>query len=418
MNPIKHQINFINWSKEATYLTVNNQQMAQVYEFIKKHRKPILMKTKTDRGVFTNKTYKLAKNRHYMTIYLYSSITNEWFTAGYNVITTNWLADDKNDKERKTRNSILLVKKKFEELNPDISMRRAFGMTNSKFKRCIPKSIFYTNPAYMNRIIDCVSSVDFTSQYPANICGRLPNSKTSITFNGRVEPTEEYPFAFYLGSGHVAEYGVFDTHNWTLSPLFQYLFRFDDTNHDGFKIIKESEEYTVLMKASDYELTDVYQYYFKLRHANEDAKAVMNQSIGWMHTNKYEEYKYAHLAAIAIARSNHKILKLIEKIKITWVVQIAVDGVIYIGDEVYGSDEKELGVLYQEITGAKFKIVALNRYMFKRGKEILKCKHAAVNYWRDGGKIEDKDIKDFNDLNRMEKRDLLKEMKLDYEENL
>lgn len=417
MNPIKHQINFICWSKEATYMTVTNKEMADIYEYVKKRRKAILSKTKTDRGVFTNKTYKLAKNRHYMTIYLYSETTNRWFTAGYNVITTNWQADDKNEKERKSRNSIVLVKKKFEELN-NISMHKAFGMTDDKFKRCIPKSIFYTNPAYFNRIIDCVSSVDFTSQFPANICGRLPNSKTSVAFEGRVEPTEEYPFAFYLGSGHVAEYGVFDTHDWTLSPLFQCLFRFNDNNGDGFKIIRESEEYTVLMKASDYQLTDVYKYYFKLRHDNEDAKAVMNQSIGWMHTNKYEEYKYAHLAAIAIARSNNKIIELVKKIKMTWVIQIAVDGIIYIGDEIYGSDKKELGELYQEITGARFKIVSLNRYMFKKDNKILKVKHASVNYWRDGGKIKDEDIKDFNDLNRMEKRDILKEMKLDYEENL
>ena len=76
-----------------------------------------------------------------------------------------------------------------------------------------------------------------------------------------MQPTEEYPFAFYA-SGHCAEYGVFDTHEWLGSPLFPYLFRLDQREDYAFNPLSDEEELTILMKASDYTMDSVWNYFY------------------------------------------------------------------------------------------------------------------------------------------------------------
>lgn len=104
----------------------------------------------------------------------------------------------------------------------------------------------------------------------------------------------------------------------------------------------------------------------------------MNSTIGMMHTDKYTTYKYAHLVAIAIGRGNQKILNMADKIGYSNIIQICVDGIIYIGDKL-GVDYKGLGVFNQEFTNCQFKISKLNKYIAMKDGKCIKAKHGNCN---------------------------------------
>lgn len=109
----------------------------------------------------------------------------------------------------KSINALSNIKAKFKELT-NKSFKQCFGTVEGKLERCVPKQLYWSkNEPYLGN----ASSVDFSSHYPASLCGILPDSHTAIVKRGTVKPTAEYPFAFYVKSGHLAIYKELDTHN-------------------------------------------------------------------------------------------------------------------------------------------------------------------------------------------------------------
>ena len=135
----------------------------------------------------------------------------------------------------------------------------------------------------------------------------------------------------------------------------------------------------------------------------------MNASIGKMHQGNYDSYKYAHLAAIAIGRSNQRILDLAEKIGYDKIVHICVDGIIYTGYGIFGVDDedKDLGKLVQEYVGAKAKVSKTNVYIVMMDGKCIKFKHGGLN----GNISEQEDIKSLDEQYKWTKIDPLKEIK-------
>lgn len=365
---IDRQLRYINWKKESNVIRLSQEDFANKYNELVNTRKSI--QYTTIRYLYSDEdVFSIQVKSDYRILCLKEK-------GKYIRYSTNEFDNTKNDQEEyQGSKSITEFQRKFKEIN-DISLFKAFGTTEIEFKRNIPKQFYYLNRDYLHKEL-IASSIDGCSQYPSNMCGLLPDSHTMIEVNGRVEPNEEYPFAFYK-SGHLAEYKVFDTHKWLFNPYFDRLFRLFKEDWSILNL-KDNEEVTYLMKASKYTLDDVWEYFYDRRKIDNLAKLVMNSSIGMMHTEKYNSYKYAHLVAIAIARGNQKILNMCERIGYKNIIHICVDGIIYKGSQVYGVDYKKLGVFNQEFIGCDFLMSNMNKYIAMKDNKCVKAKHGNCN---------------------------------------
>ena len=294
-------------------------------------------------------------------------------------------------------------------------LARNFGTIKKEVKKCIPKQFFYINKNLCGPNSDYwyASSVDDSSHYPAALCGELPTSKDCVELEGRVEPTEEYPFAFYIKSGHLCIHNGVDTRKWTKSYFMKDLF--NPKVHNPY--LKAEDDKTILMKRSDYRLDKTMdKFYSNKKNATDEkkrkeAKLVLNALIGMFHQKSYTSYKYAHLAAVCLARANQSMLDMCETVGVGNVLHVAIDGCIYLGDEEYGCEEsdKGLGRFVQEFTGCEVKIAATNKYMAMKDGVLIKFKHGGCNYYKDGRLIDDNPPKCFDDMNDWIKWDPLEE---------
>ena len=274
-----------------------------------------------------------------------------------------------------------ILQEKFKELN-GLSTMQAFGYCDREIiHKCVPKQLYYINQNLILKKLKNISKADYVSHYPSNIFGDLPEWRKHKILSGTVPPNEDFPFAFYPRSGHIAELGRFDTHNWLDHKLNFCLFG------ENFENIPLEEDYTILCKKSLYTMEDTYMYFFNKRKSNtpiEDnifAKDVLNSTIGYMHLKniKSKNNRLDHLAAVVIARSNQKMLDTIDHVGLKNVIMVVVDSVIYKGNWELGSAEKEIGTLRQEITGADFIMRGTNQYMFFRDGILLEERHGGFN---------------------------------------
>ena len=405
MNSMYRRITSINWRKEAIKIKLQNDEMIELIKNTKATRERAT--TKTKRAEFDELHYGLDQHGDYCELYLYKD-------GNYYIYSNNMLDPNKNIDDGIKR-ADRIFEAKFREFN-NITLRKAFGFVDKTLKRCIPKQFYYINNRFLNKRLK-VSSIDASSQYPSGCLGLLPDMHTAIRVKGRVVPTEEYRFAFYA-SGHCAEYGVFDTHDWLSSKYAFSLFRLDQKDDYRLRTIPDEDEETILMKASDYTMDATWNYFYDIKNSCEKdteeykkAKLIMNETIGCWHRkdkskkrimtyDDHGSYKLAHIVAIAIARGNQKILNMIDKIGEFFVIHVCVDGIIYLGDRKFGIDDSKLGVFCQEFINADFEMAGINVYCAKSNDKCIKFKHGGFDLL-DGKEInEDQDF-DFSDLYKL-----------------
>lgn len=306
---------------------------------------------------------------------------------GFHQRYTNFKDDNKN--KSNNTNALGIVIKDFNKRN-NISFNKAFGSTEQCFKRCVIGLFHYDNPLYHTNTINRLTNVgklDFSSHFPSCACGLLPDANTAIKVNGIVEPTVEYPFAFYINSGFVAEYKQYNTRDWYDTVYSDSLFKGEGRI---YKVHPEIEEVTILMKASKYNIEPEMMYYYEQKltllkgsKERDDAKLVLLKIIGQLEMNdskNYIKYPYAHLAAIIKARAVAKMLKLIDKVGEDNVVQIIVDGLIFRNDnKLHLGDKTEyLGSLQEEFFQAYGKFRGHNQYVLQENNKTDIC-HASYD---------------------------------------
>ena len=408
-NSMYQKINYINWKTEGCIKVLQNDEMLELVKNTRATRKRA--STKTKRAEFDELHYGLDIKGDYMSLYMYEN--------GKYMIYKNNLVDANKNKENKLRKIDYLFDYKFREFN-GISLRKAYGFVDKTLKRCIPKQFYYINPKYIDKVF-IASSIDASSQYPSGCLGRLPDMHNAILVKGRAKPTEEYPFAFYA-SGHCAEYGVFDTHDWMGHKLAPYLFRFGKDDPYPLRRLLDEQEETILMKASAYTMDETWRYFYNNKQnmpkGSEDydlAKLIMNKTIGCWHRKDKDKksimtyddhgsYQLAHIVAIAIARGNQKILNMIERIGVSYVAHVCVDGIIYLGNTPYGQLEPQLGVFSQEFTGAVFKMKGINVYCARDGEKCVKFKHGGYDLLN-GEEIDENRDFTFQDLDNLSSKE-------------
>ena len=192
MKDFLHTVNYINWKTEATITRITIEGAEEKVNYLKDYGKRAKSKTKRQ-DWRENNTWTLVKDGYWNSL-----CTKE--NGKYYRYTWNEADNNKNTEDYKPRGQAAarLISDKFQE-RTGLTLRGAFGYVDQKswIRRCVTRPFYYKNELYLNKIISKVSHADFSSNYPSNICGQLPDIRTAVEFEGEVNPTPEYPFAFY-----------------------------------------------------------------------------------------------------------------------------------------------------------------------------------------------------------------------------
>lgn len=230
----------------------------------------------------------------------------------------------------------------------DKNFSRQFGgaLEHAKLiKRCVCPPVCYPANEGTAQKYDKVYKADVSSAYPYEGSKSLPTLKDAKVVNGKVEPTEEYPFAFYVKGGGLKIWGEFATWDW-----YRFADKFYTPWEKGHFVVKE--EQTILCKKAEYDLRQVFETMYGLRKEKPEYKSFMNLFIGYCHRNNNPAF--SHIAAVVLARCVNRILTLAEELENrgNQVILIATDAVAWTGkaeDDLYTRPEdKQLGSLVIE----------------------------------------------------------------------
>lgn len=253
-----------------------------------------------------------------------------------------------------------------------VSWREAFGRVNHQkefWSDCCPSPINYCNTELSRKTWKGVRKGDISSAYPYQGTKSLPTYTGHKKVKGYAEPTEEYPFAFYIKSHHLKIYNELDTRTFLeRGKAVGYSNYNDDEKFDRWGTeVPEEEEVTYLLKASEYSLEPLFNKYYDLKsqegEETERAKLIMNASIGYMHSLKWNTRNFCpYIAAVIIARHEDHMFDIINDIVEDGdILQVLTDCVIWLGKESkfivkeksFGAFVDELGTRDTEIWYAK-----------------------------------------------------------------
>ncbi len=403
-----HNKVYINWSKEGKTDTrlFKEELISKVEEL--KSLGYTQVKHSTIRKNYKPLTFSILARDKYIILTYYDG-------SKYYKYVTNYKDDKKNDPD-------IYKVKVFKEFHDRFkkrtnkTLKESFGSIGQYIKVCVPKNFYYRNSDYPTKtIIRNVGKLDFSSMFPSTACGKLPTTEGLIMLEGTVKPNEEYPFAFYVKSGHTAEYGVYDTHDWINSKYKEHIL-LNKENYQGDIYLSPDKDRTILMKASTETLDDemLFQYNVKQSFPKDSkeyksAKLFLLKIIGMFEQNKkqaYDEKPFAHLAAIIKCRAIKKMFDLINTVGDENVIQIILDGMIYKGKEAYGTKDKYLGACVQEFVDGRMIHLGINGYIIQDDNHIDGA-HAGYDIRTDGKNIDEYDT--LTDIMKWKKSD-----KVDY----
>ena len=403
------KVNYIHWKTDAKRIVLSNDDMKAKLKEVLSTRHEAKTNTRVD-DYINEDTYKAGIFGDYAELYMCEN--------GKLVIYCNNVRDSKKNTKEKIYRADRIFQQKFKELN-GCGLEKAFGFVDKSLKRCIPKQFYYVDKSICDKKL-IMSSIDASSQYASGCLGSLPDAHDSLYLEHYAEPTAEYPFAFYA-SGHIAIYGELDTHNWLSHKLWKYLFRLGKKEPWPFRPLPQEEEHTILMKASPYKMDSTWNYFYNIKQSYEkdseeylNAKQVILEVMGQWHRKDKDQkrimtyddggsFQLAHIVAVAIARGNQKILNKIDEIGLDLVAHVCVDGIIYIGKEIFGQPGARLGVFCQEFAGVPTIIRDINVYMAK-DEHNYKFRHAGYDLLYNND-IDDNKIYDFEDLYHLESKE-------------
>ena len=257
-----------------------------------------------------------------------------------------------------------------------ITLYKAFSGTKYKdeyksIKRCVPKQIAYINGYSQGRVIKSCFKADVSSAFPSQMKKDLPTLKDCKTVSGRVEPNEEYPFAFYTKSGHIKIFNELDTRLMNSHYYSFYKEVYDDS-------VKKNDEVTILCKKSEYNMTKEFEFMYSQRKVDKNQKMYMNACIGYFHRNA--DPRLSHIAAVVIARNNYEMMNRILQLQRekNAIIYVATDCIIWKGkrSEV-ATTEKYLGSFtYEGFDGEFFgRMIGAYQYLDENRVLTTKCSY-------------------------------------------
>lgn len=363
-------ITYVNFRKEAKYhYGVKQEEFGKMTECLDPSK---MAKHKTLRSEWRRPgTWLLIREGDYDSLAI-----NEG--GRFHIYTCNQFDDEKNNglyrhvgqDSRKLVDSLMM-----EQYGVDI--KQAYGTCPRAMKDFVPKPVYFIDTRYSDVTQRNVWLEDYSSNYPAMGCGNLPTWEGHIEVDGEVEPTEEYPYAYYLGTNQYAEYGRVDSRKWS-----EYGAAADNVVS---RMIPGKPAKTILCKASPYTMTKIWQnLYRRKKEGDPDAKIAMVSTIGTLHPDRAKFPAQYHVAATILSRAVQQHLDMYKRMTADGAIvyQMVVDSFIYTPGSVrgYGSRFKTLGGLFTEISGLKYdQTNAINQYVFwnKDGSTAM-VKHGAL----------------------------------------
>lgn len=376
-----HDKKYINFRKEADKDKLTHDDFIEKINKLKEDNYTQIPIT-TIRELMMPKTFTVGFKHRCATLAIYDG-------NNYNF----YYSDIKDEKNKITKNPMPQFKSEFLKRTGK-TLVEAFGKTSQDLKICVPQPIYYQSPIFArNTIIKNVCKEDFSSHYPSCAVEKLPDASTAKVINKYCLPDEEYEFAFYPETGHIAIYNELDSHNWT---TMQKIYGASEEERRFKTDYLGRENKTILMKAAKERIVELAVYYdmknkcLKGTPEYDHAKLFLNKFLGMFEQNNIEAYNrlpFAHLAAVIKWRANIKMFKLIKTIGEMKIIQVCVDGLLHIGP-AFGTKDKKLGNLICEEENAKAIQKGINQYIVY-GNEIHKC-HAGLDI-----NIESDDINDW-----------------------
>lgn len=284
-----------------------------------------------------------------------------------------------------------MAMKKVKELYAAIthkSFARQFGgdkQLAAAIKRCVCSPICYPSSNGATPVVkhyDKVFKTDITSAYPYEGSKKLPTLQGAKKVSGRVAPTEEFPFAFYVKSGDLAIYEEFDT-----DDMRNYR-KFYPAYFDRHFAVRDEE--TILCPAAEYDLNQLFYMMYDKRKTNPEYKTYMNLFIGYCQRNDNPEF--AHIAAVVLARCVMRVLRIAAELEKrgNQVILIATDAVAWTGkaepDMYCLPHEKELGALVLEYENTKACIKGSKCY------QIIAADGSVKTFWSGVSKAKTKGL--------------------------
>lgn len=282
------------------------------------------------------------------------------------------------DDENTGMNAYQRIEDKFNEFNHTTSLAlesilsgRKYRPLYSLIKLCVPVQIQFMNVGYKGQIVEGVYKADVSSAFPTQIMRDLPTIHGSILVPGRVEPSEKYPFAFYVNSHHIKTLDGYDSHDMNCWYYREY-YKCDDS-------IKDEDEVTILCpKMSEryhYALAKAFEDCYNHRKDDSFNKFVMNACIGYFQRNSNPALSF--ISAIVILRCNIDMIRRCYQLEDegNTVLFIATDSIAWKGKlSPIAIDEKYLGSFTYEGKNIKFLGYSCKAYQWlnNEGKCITK----------------------------------------------
>ena len=274
------------------------------------------------------------------------------------------------------------IEDKFNEFNhtktlalESIFSGRKYRPLYSLIKLCVPVQIQFMNVGYRGQIVDSVYKADVSSAFPTQIMKDLPTLHGSIVVPGRAEPSEKYPFAFYVNSHHIKTFDGYDSHEMNCWYYREY-YKCDDNVNDADEITilcpKMSEKYhDALAKAFE----DCYIH----RKDDDFNKFVMNAAIGYMQRNTNPALSF--ISAIVILKCNIDMVRRCNQLvnEGNTVLFIATDSIAWKGKpSSIAIDEKYLGSFTYEGKNIKFLGYSSKAYQWLNNKGECITKYSGM----------------------------------------
>lgn len=242
-------------------------------------------------------------------------------------------------------------------------------------KECVPVQIQFMNPGYIGKIVEGVYKADVSSAFPTQIMRDLPTLHDCKIVSGKVEPSEEYPFAFYTKSHHIKTLDGYDSHE-LKSWFYREYYECDDK-------VKDADETTILCKKMSEKhhtaLAKAFKDCYDHRKDNDFNKFVMNASIGYFQRNKNPMLSF--ISAIVILRCNIDMLRRCNQLEKegNTILFIATDSIAWKGKlSPVAVDEKYLGSFTYEGKNIRFLGYSSKVYQWENNKGECTTKYSGV----------------------------------------
>lgn len=396
-----HNLKYIDWFKEAN-----------VYELTKEEWNDMIDSLNPELEITAKEAHRKLTVRKFWHGGMWKKDGNRIFQAkeGEYIIYQTQGANSQEEKEINGFAAKRVFVDKFNELNK-CKLQKAFGVIEGLellqgihlVNRCVGPFI-WANDAYINKKLNGVYKADVSSAYPGAGLIDIPDAKTARKVQGRVEPTAEYPVAFYIVSGNIAEYNKYDTHKEYNHFLYRNcrnpMKKRSKKNEPAVYLhyVPDEEEITILMKYSEYNFKETFDYFYARKKEDEMAKAVMNLTIGTFDYIPYDkEHKrikweshfdyFGHIRAVILARHNHNMIQYYNELKQKGyqLLCIQTDSMIWMGGEldcVVPQDQKKIGDLAKEIINGRVYIHACGSYIIEDENQQI-IKYQGIKNWDD-----------------------------------